>query len=198
MQTSLYEKIASALTKQGYIVIDKALEPSLCEALFQDSLMQENNFKKAGISNQKALDTTQRRDAILWLENTNPIQNQFLSFSCELQDYLNRSLFLGLKYYEAHYAIYKEGDFYKKHFDSFKNSKNRVVTTVYYLNENWNEDDGGELLVYDKNDTLLETVLPKANRLVVFLSEEFPHEVKPAKKQRHSIAGWFRIDKFIL
>jgi len=27
---------------------------------------------------------------------------------------------------------------------------------------------------------------------VIFLSERFPHEVLPAKKKRHSIAGWFR------
>ncbi|MDQ7061154.1 MAG: 2OG-Fe(II) oxygenase [Sulfurimonas sp.] len=32
---------------------------------------------------------------------------------------------------------------------------------------------------------------PQANTLVVFLSEKFPHEVKVAKKQRFSIAGWF-------
>jgi len=29
----------------------------------------------------------------------------------------------------------------------------------------------------------------------VFLSDKFPHEVLPAKKKRHSIAGWFRVDK---
>lgn len=30
--------------------------------------------------------------------------------------------------------------------------------------------------------------------LVVFLSEEFEHEVLPAKRDRYSIAGWFRVN----
>jgi len=32
------------------------------------------------------------------------------------------------------------------------------------------------------------------NRLVIFLSEEFPHEVLPANTHRYSIAGWFRVN----
>jgi SM-20-related protein len=78
---------------------------------------------------------------------------------------------------------------------SFKNSKNRVVTTVYYLNENWSEDDGGELVIYDEDNNYLTKVTPHANTLIVFLSDKFPHEVLPAKKKRFSIAGWFRVDK---
>jgi SM-20-related protein len=79
--------------------------------------------------------------------------------------------------------------------DSFKNSKNRVVTTVYYLNDEWGEDDGGELIVYDERNEFLAKVTPESNSLVVFMSEKFPHEVLPAKRRRYSIAGWFRIDK---
>jgi len=104
-------------------------------------------------------------------------------------------LYLGLSYYESHFAIYDEGDFYEKHLDTFKNFKNRVVTTVYYLNENWDEKDGGELVVYDEEDRLITKLPPFANTLVVFMSDRFPHEVLPAKKKRFSIAGWFRIDK---
>lgn len=70
-----------------------------------------------------------------------------------------------------------------------------MVTTVYYLNDEWGEDDGGELIVYDKNNNFLQKVIPEANTLVVFMSENFPHEVLAAKKRRYSIAGWFRIDK---
>ena len=66
---------------------------------------------------------------------------------------------------------------------------------MYYLNKGWSQEDGGELIIYDKNDAILTKVFPAANTLVVFLSDKFPHEVKPAKKVRYSIAGWFRIDK---
>ncbi|MEO1954055.1 MAG: 2OG-Fe(II) oxygenase, partial [Campylobacterales bacterium] len=79
--------------------------------------------------------------------------------------------------------------------DAFKNSKNRVVTTVFYLNDDWKKENGGELIIYDKYDKYLTKVTPKLNTLVVFMSEEFPHEVLKSNKKRYSIAGWFRVDK---
>lgn len=113
----------------------------------------------------------------------------------QLQEHLNRELFLGLKYYESHFSIYEKDDFYEKHRDAFKGSKNRVVTTVYYLNEKWKEEDGGELIIYNEKDEIIKKVIPHANTLVIFLSERFPHEVLPSQTKRLSIAGWFRIDK---
>jgi Rps23 Pro-64 3,4-dihydroxylase Tpa1-like proline 4-hydroxylase len=35
-------------------------------------------------------------------------------------------------------------------------------------------------------------ILPMAGRLVLFLSGEFWHEVRPAKRPRMSLTGWFR------
>ncbi len=197
MYKKLYPKIIDALVEDGYIVIEDALSEKLCSELLEEA-KDENAYKRAGISaaSEVHLDSNRRRDKIRWLENTNKAQSEFLAFAKELQEQLNRELYLGLSYYEAHFAIYEKGDFYEKHLDAFKNSKNRVVTTVYYLNEKWSKEDGGELVVYDENDTFLTKVLPKANTLVVFLSEKFPHEVLPSKKKRYSIAGWFRVDKF--
>jgi SM-20-related protein len=40
-----------------------------------------------------------------------------------------------------------------------------------------------------------DRVLPCMGRLAVFLSEDFPHEVLPAKRDRYSIAGWYRINE---
>ena len=39
----------------------------------------------------------------------------------------------------------------------------------------------------------LEAIVPQMGRMVVFFSERFPHEVKPAVRRRYSIAGWFRV-----
>lgn len=197
MYKKLYPKIIDALVEDGYIVIEDALSEKLCSELLEEA-KDENAYQRAGISaaSEVHLDSNRRRDKIRWLENTNKAQSEFLAFAKELQEQLNHELYLGLSYYEAHFAIYEKGDFYEKHLDAFKNSKNRVVTTVYYLNEKWSKEDGGELVVYDENDTFLTKVLPKANTLVVFLSEKFPHEVLPSKKKRYSIAGWFRVDKF--
>ena len=66
---------------------------------------------------------------------------------------------------------------------------------MLYLNDDWQASDGGELVVYDEHSQeVLHRVLPSAGTLVCFLSEEFPHEVLPAHRDRMSIAGWFRID----
>jgi SM-20-related protein len=108
---------------------------------------------------------------------------------------INQRLFLGLFDYESHYAIYPKGAFYKKHLDAFKGKSNRVLSTVFYLNKDWQAHNGGELLIYKpESEEVLETVQPNLGRLVIFLSEQFPHEVLPAQQQRYSIAGWFRVN----
>ena len=196
MYKELYPKIIDALVKDGYIIIKDALHVELASKL-KEFAQNEEDFKPAGISSNTALhvDNDRRRDKIHWLNEDNDAQSDFLTFTNELQTHLNRELYLGINYYESHFAIYENGDFYETHLDAFKNSKNRVVTTVYYLNEEWHEHDGGELVVYDEDNKHLATVMPEANTLIVFLSEKFPHEVLPAKRKRFSIAGWFRIDK---
>jgi SM-20-related protein len=40
-------------------------------------------------------------------------------------------------------------------------------------------------------------VIPNVGTVVVFLSEEFPHEVLPALRDRYAIAGWFRLNTSI-
>jgi SM-20-related protein len=196
MYKEIYKKITDALVNNGYIVIENALDVKLANNL-KIFAEHEANFKKAGISVSSDLhiDTNRRRDKIDWLDNKSIEESEFLSFANGLKTYLNKELYLGLRYYESHFAIYEKGDFYETHFDNFKNFKNRIVTTVYYLNDNWSDEDGGELIIYDENHKFLSKVIPKANTLVVFMSEKFPHEVKPAKKNRFSIAGWYRIDK---
>ena len=70
-----------------------------------------------------------------------------------------------------------------------------MVSTVVYLNQNWGAEDGGELVLYrDDADQEGIKVTPLMGTIVVFLSEEFPHEVLPANRDRFSIAGWYRVN----
>ncbi|WP_457746087.1 2OG-Fe(II) oxygenase [Sulfurimonas sp.] len=192
----LYEKITDGLVNDGYIIIEDALSKTLCNDLLMTA-KQNSAFKAAGISAgaRQYLDANRRRDKTIWLDDDGNCVSEYLDFARGLQAYLNRTLFLGLTYYEAHFAKYEAGDFYEKHLDSFKNSKNRVVTTVYYLNRSWQKEDGGTLVLYNKEEKILQKIVPKHNTMVVFMSELFPHEVLPTRKERYSIAGWFRIDK---
>ena len=188
-------KITEALVKNGYIIFENAFSQTLTNELLTLA-KQEEGYKSAAISQSATahIDKNKRSDKTKWIDPTNATLKEYLSTMAQLQTHLNRSLYLGLSYYEAHFALYEQGDFYEKHLDSFQGEKNRVVTTVYYLNDGWSGEDGGALVIYDQNNKEIQRVMPKANTLVVFMSEDFPHEVLPAKKQRFSIAGWFRVD----
>ncbi|MCB9990089.1 MAG: 2OG-Fe(II) oxygenase [Rhodospirillales bacterium] len=183
--------------EKGWAVCPGYLEAARYSSL-QDDLYRcdrEGKFTPAGIGRQddNTLLPSIRNDRTLWLSKTNPAQAAFLLLMEKLRCDLNRDLFLGLFEYEAHYALYDPGGFYKKHLDSLRGEKNRIVSTVLYLNTEWTEDQGGQLVIYDPQSGQRQAeILPAGGTLVVFLSEDIPHEVIPASRERCSIAGWFR------
>ena len=52
------------------------------------------------------------------------------------------------------------------------------------------------MAIFDREEAedAVELVLPELGTLVIFLSEDIPHEVLPAMRDRYSIAGWFRVN----
>lgn len=191
--------IASGLYRKGWSVIEAALPSTFIKNLHADleQLEENSRLKPAGVGrgDDHVLKRNIRRDEIFWLNvAASQAQRNFLQQMEDLRTELNRRLFLGLFEYEAHYANYVPGAFYAKHYDSFRGRANRIVSTVLYLNENWEQQDGGELVLYDEHDENREImrILPEAGTLVCFLSEEIPHEVAVTQRQRMSIAGWFR------
>lgn len=194
--TSL-ELLLDNLVEKGWYEWPDAISAGLCLALLQEVMdaEEEGKLKKAAIGrgNEQQLNEAIRRDQIRWLSNETPAQAEFLTIMASLQQELNRALFMGLFEYEAHYALYQAGDFYKQHLDSFKGQANRMISTVLYLNPDWQAENGGELVIYAKDGKSVEaTIIPSIGKLAVFLSEEVPHEVLPTKLPRASIAGWFR------
>ncbi|EJG1860948.1 2OG-Fe(II) oxygenase [Vibrio parahaemolyticus] len=187
-------KLIDALATDGYYIWDNFLSEGEVTQL-RDCI--PDNWKKARIGRNDDVTRMEsiRSDKIQWLKPAmgQPIAN-YLSKMEEIRQEVNRHFFLGLFEYEAHFAKYEKGDFYQKHLDCFKGNENRRLTTVFYMNESWSEEDAGELVVYDLNDKEIATIPPRGGRLLVFLSEQFPHEVLPTNAERFSIAGWFRIN----
>ncbi|EMN7238561.1 TPA: 2OG-Fe(II) oxygenase [Vibrio parahaemolyticus] len=187
-------KLIDALATDGYYIWDDFLSEDEVTQL-RDCI--PDNWKKARIGRNDDVTRVEsiRSDKIQWLKPAmgQPIAN-YLSKMEEIRQEVNRHFFLGLFEYEAHFAKYEKGDFYQKHLDCFKGNENRRLTTVFYMNESWSEEDAGELVVYDLNDKEIATIPPRGGRLLVFLSEQFPHEVLPTNAERFSIAGWFRIN----
>ncbi|EGR2287777.1 SM-20 protein [Vibrio parahaemolyticus] len=187
-------KLIDALATDGYYIWDDFLSEGEVTQL-RDCI--PDNWKKARIGRNDDVTRMEsiRSDKIQWLKPAmgQPIAS-YLSKMEEIRQEVNRHFFLGLFEYEAHFAKYEKGDFYQKHLDCFKGNENRRLTTVFYMNESWSEEDAGELVVYDLNDKEIATIPPHGGRLLVFLSEQFPHEVLPTNAERFSIAGWFRIN----
>lgn len=185
------------LVEKGWSVQPAFFDPALAESLLAEVLAfdRADRLDRAGIGRGAdfILDDTVRRDKIRWLTFNTPPQRLYQEKMEALRTRINRMLFLGLFEYECHYALYEAGAFYRRHIDSFRGAANRIVTTVAYLNREWKEEDGGFLTVFDpKTGALAARIRPEAGALVVFLSEEIPHEVETVRRPRASVAGWFR------
>ena len=157
-------------------------------------LQSDKLMHVAGIGNDTLKDSTQkmRSDKIYWLDkkHNNLFENQFLLLIEEFIEHLNRTCYTGINNYEFHYAIYEPGSSYKRHKDQFKNNDHRKFSLITYLNDNWQENDGGQLLLYTDNN--IQAILPQAQTAVFFKSDETEHEVMPANRSRMSITGWLK------
>tara|TARA_R110002050_G_scaffold124111_10_gene243103 strand:- start:1705 stop:2352 length:648 start_codon:yes stop_codon:yes gene_type:complete len=195
---TLFGLIAQDIEKQGYSIRPGALPEELANALllYQQNVETEK-FKRAGIGrgDDYLENKFVRTDEICWITGETEVGKAWLDWSSGLQSFLNRRLFLGLFSFESHFAHYGPGDYYKRHYDAFKGEASRVLSVVVYFNTGWTHEEGGALVLYkDDADKEGVKVVPLMGTLVTFLSEEFPHEVLPATRDRYSIAGWFRVN----
>lgn len=200
------DAFADGLSEHGWVSVDagpllgEELLTSLCAEV--QILDRADALRTAGIGRglDKTRDRSVRRDKIAWLQGETVAQAALFRVFESIRCGLNQRLFLGLKRFEAHYATYHSGDFYRKHLDSFQGRASRVVSVVLYLNPGWQESDGGALQVFNRDSDLeiCGRVTPELGRMAVFMSEEIPHEVLPANRTRYSVACWFRQDEIPL
>lgn len=196
--TELCQHIANNIHEHGYCLLNNALPAHTTTNLHQRiSNMPKEDFSQAGIGRRENFqhNQTYRSDRIHWLNANQHAEAAYLTWMEHLRLGLNRELFMGLYDYEAHFAHYTKGAFYKRHLDAFQGNTNRILTTVFYLNPQWKEANGGQLLIYQdtQTSTPMLSILPQIGTLVIFLSDQFPHEVLAAQQDRYSIAGWFRV-----
>lgn len=187
--------VARALSERGWCLLPDFLSAGEVDALRADLDANGAQLAPAAVGRigHRQLAPAIRSDETLWLTGAGSAQAAFLARMETLRVTLNRELFLGLFDYEAHYARYAPGTFYQRHLDSFRDSgTRRVLSTVVYLNRDWREEDGGELLLWETRGLELARIPPRGGAAVFFLSADFPHAVQPARATRYSIAGWFR------
>ncbi len=157
--------------------------------------LQDNEvMTAAGIGNKELKDDTQqmRSDKIYWLDksNKNIYEQEFLELAEDFIGHLNSTCYTGINSYEFHYAVYDEGSFYKRHLDQFKTDNNRKFSFINYLNEDWLQEDGGQLYLYQ--DETVQKIQPESKTAVFFKSDAMEHEVILCKRSRMSISGWLK------
>jgi len=189
-----FEPVADGLANHGYAVIDHFLNEKEVKSILQLPEFHKGlaAFKKAGIgqSISKQINESVRGDYIQWIDRmTAP--NALLTYLSRIDDlilFLNQSLFLSLKDFEMHMTVYPAGSFYKRHLDQFKTNDHRKLSVICYLNENWEDEHGGQLRMHLQNE--FKDISPLAGRLVCFRSDQVEHEVLPATRERLSLTGW--------
>ncbi|MBL0270830.1 MAG: 2OG-Fe(II) oxygenase [Chitinophagaceae bacterium] len=177
--------------------IDKNfLSRELSKGLQQNirQLQEDNGMKTAGIGNDRVKDANQqmRSDKICWLDknNNNVFEQEFLELAEAFIGHLNSTCFTSINSYEFHYAVYEEGNFYKRHIDQFRSDNQRKFSLINYLNEDWLEEDGGQLYLYQ--DETVQKIQPESKTAVFFKSDEMEHEVALCNRSRMSITGWLK------
>lgn len=177
----------------GFVVLDDVFSTQAIKALQLESGFID--YKQATLTHGERLENI-RGDSIRWIDETTPIGMAYLASIDGLGRYFNQMLFAGIRRSEAHYACYPAGFGYQWHSDNPAERDERVISAVFYLNDDWADSDGGHISLYDKAGNLHQ-LTPKAGRLVLFDSN-LNHQVEITKRTRFSIATWLRRDDDIL
>lgn len=195
------DRVIGELAEHGYGVLADAIATPLVDRLIADCTARKasGDMASAAIGREDAhqLETRIRQVDAAWLDGRNDGEAAFLALAERIRTAINRRLFLGLFEFEAQFLTYPPGGFYKRHLDSLRGDRNRIVSLVLYLNTDWQPEHGGELDVWaapDDDGLPAATVLPRAGTMVLMLSEEIPHAVRRANATRRVIAGWFRVN----
>ena len=152
---------------------------------------------EAGAGAQRRADI--RGDSICWITPLltppgpplMPPERALLTELERLRLKLNSEAYLGLFDLELHHAWYPPGNGYARHVDQPRDRAQRRVSLVLYLNDEWTNDAGGQLRIFDAAGDHRD-IEPVGGRLVCFLTPGREHAVLPARRDRMSISGWFR------
>ena len=188
------DQILDDLDQHGFTIIDNAYPAEYGLQLVAECTSNLNRFREAAIQN--GVISNIRSDHILWINEELTIAQQHIDALKQLSQILNYSFYLGIQDVEAHFACYNAGEFYALHRDNPQGKNGRMISTVYYLHQEWQDDWGGKLHLQDNNN-VWHVIEPQPNRIAMFQSDLL-HEVLEAKHQRLSITAWLRSDNTVL
>jgi len=189
-----FNTATATLAREGWCILSGLLSPDQTRALADECEVMHDTHQllpaHVGRDRDRSL---LRGDCTHWFapDALSAPQLAYATRIDELRIALSRNLMLGLVGSESHYAVYRPGAGYARHLDCLRGCDTRVVSAVFYLNQAWQDAEGGALRLY-LADQSHRDVYPRAGTLLLFLSAQFEHEVLPATRLRKSIACWMR------
>lgn len=193
--------LAQDLTQKGWHWSPDLVPLEICEELLAQLKTHQQSldgFNKARIGQgaDKKNVAEIRGDFIRWLEpdRAEPNEKKFFAWFEIFKQNVNQTLMLSIREFELHYAFYPPRTNYEKHIDVFQQKNSRVLSFVLYLNKDWQPSDGGELILYQENNSEEEAarIAPHFGHLVVFLSSKIYHQVDFTNRERLSVTGWLK------
>jgi SM-20-related protein len=189
-----FEPVAAALATDGWCAADGLLTPAQTHALGVECASEHllGNMQVASTGSSHSIGSL-RGDITQWFDALAPTAAQaaFAARMDALMHALNRALMLTMVECESHYAVYPIGASYVPHLDRLRDGDERVVSGVFYLNDDWLDAEGGALRLHLDRDAARD-IFPRAGKLALFMSSDVLHEVLPATRTRMSIACWMR------
>ena len=188
------------LAAQGWAVWPDFMPPSAIDTLRHElrAHWQEGSFRAAGVGRGTTLrvQSEVRADHLYWLSDTDrtPAQEAYHQQIEALRVRLNQAFYLGLRLFEAHFAVYPPGSFYRRHLDQHAGTRRRVLSCLLYLNPDWQPDHGGQLRLYPPAGGPAVDLPPVGGTFVCFRSADVYHEVLTARHERYSLSGWLRTE----
>jgi SM-20-related protein len=183
-----------ALGERGYFLRDGFLGAELAAATRAQAVAmgESGELQPAGIrrGGDHRLNTSIRGDRITWLSQGDArgaLAEVWAHFDA-LRVAVNDAAWLGLRSFDLQLAHYAAGTHYDRHRDAFPGDDNRRLTAIVYLNSDWRPEHGGQLRLFAPAPLDVE---PRADRLVVFLSERLEHEVLESHADRYAATAWF-------
>ncbi|HEY4184862.1 MAG TPA: 2OG-Fe(II) oxygenase [Polyangia bacterium] len=175
------------LQRPRFVVIDDFLSAPEHDELLAYALLSEAEFQKGTVTTYEP----HLRQNLVILNfgesvHSRLLQNRLLTWFPLLAKTLGMPLF-PLAPLESHLTAATDGYYFKTHSDEAPEIP-RVLSCLYYLHREPRGFAGGELRLYDRIDEgegrrpadTFTAVIPRANRLVVFPSDEF-HEAMPVR-----------------
>ncbi|GMF24461.1 unnamed protein product [Phytophthora lilii] len=202
------ELFGASLSCEGSLGRQNAL--AIRDALTELAERESFHEAKVGAGENLRNDRAVRGDRILWIQTPSDLNAAMQDDKCVSPAILHlrrqvESLVYGLK--KVSWICPGDGSRFVKHLDTYSSAQGnergvmskdglvRLVTCVYYLNDEWEPEHGGELCVHSKGTEVLPEshwdVPPKLDTLMVFRSLDVEHEVLPTFRERKAVTIWY-------